>query len=279
MAFEAPETVESAGSRQPRADGAVRLSAVCRTGRTRLADLHQRGSLRALFPDTQDLDLQAVLLNTAGGVTGGDRFDVRAEAGTDARLTLSTQAAERAYRAQPGETGRIVATLAAASGAAVHWLPQETILFDGARLERRLDADLADDAVLLAVEPVIFGRTAMGERLRRLRFTDHWRIRRGGRPIYADALRLSGRAEEIIARPAALAGNRAMAGVVYIAPDAGAHLAALRALLPAAAGASLIRPGVLAARLVAADGLALRRILIPVLERLRGAALPKVWSL
>lgn len=280
MAFEVTtRPQERAAEQQPRATGKVRVTARRTPRGSELADLYQSGSARAMFPGRDRSEVQAVLLNTAGGITGGDRFNWAAEVGVGASLTLSTQAAERGYRAQGGETGRIETHLSAAPDATLHWLPQETILFDGARLERRLEADLAGDARFLAVEPVVFGRTAMGERLTKVHFTDQWRVRRDGRLIYADALRLSGSAEEILARPATLAGHRAMASLLYAAPDTDLLLAGLRALLPATAGASLIRPGVLAARIVAPDGLSLRRALIPALEHLRGAPLPKVWSL
>ncbi len=236
-----------------------------------------------MLPRTGTPDLQAVLVNTAGGVTGGDRFDWSGHAGPGTALTITTQAAERAYRAQPRQTGLVTTELTAGPGAALHWLPQETIVFDGARFQRCIQVDLAADAVFLAVEPLIFGRTAMGERLQTLHFVDHWRVRRGAELIYADALRLSPTgaqsAEDILNRPATLGGNRAMASLVYIAPDADAHLPGLRALLPPLAGASLIRDKVLSARIVAPDGMALRRTLIPVLEHLRGAPLPKVWRL
>ena len=251
----------------------------CAGSRSVLADLGQSGSARAMLPRTGTPDLQVVLVNTAGGVTGGDRFEWCGRAGSGAALTLSTQAAERAYRALPEQTGRVVTTLTADPGGALHWLPQETIVFDGARLERRLDADLAGDATLLAVEPLIFGRTAMGERLGGIHLTDRWRIQRDGVLIFADALRFCGDGEDLLARPAVLAGNRAMATVLLVAPTAEARLDRLRALLPRTAGASLIRPGVLTARIVAADGMALRRVLVPALEMLRGAPLPKVWRL
>ncbi|MEM0942587.1 MAG: urease accessory protein UreD [Pseudomonadota bacterium] len=216
-----------------------------------------------------------MILNTAGGITGGDRFAYRAAAGPGARLSLTTQAAERAYRAQPQETGHVHAHLTAAEGARIDWLPQETILFDGSALSRRLEVDLAPDATLLAVEPLIFGRAAMGERLRALRFSEQWRVRRAGRLVFADALRLQGPAEEILAGPATLAGHRAMASILLAAPDAERFLAPLRTLCPA----SLIRPGILAARITAPSGFELRHILLPALELLRGAPLPKVWTL
>ncbi|MEL6478630.1 MAG: urease accessory protein UreD [Pseudomonadota bacterium] len=274
-----PEPAQSARPHQPRAEGHVTVTARATGGASRLDRLRQSGSAKALFPKGAGDEVQAVLLNTAGGVTGGDRFSYRGTAASGAALTLTTQAAERAYRAKPGETGQVEARLDAGAGARIDWLPQETILFDGARVTRRLEVDLAEDATLLAVEPLIFGRIAMGEALQQLTFTDHWRVRRSGRLIYADALRLVGEGEALIARPFTFAGARAMASILYTGPEAEARLAPLRATLSATAGASLIRPGVLVARVLAEDGFQLRRSLIPALRCLRGGALPKVWTL
>jgi urease accessory protein len=136
--------------------------------------------------------LDATLLNTTGGITGGDRFAWRATAAPGAWLGLTTQAAERAYRARPGETGQVAVTLELAAGARLDWLPQETILFDRSALERRLEADLCGNARLLVVEPVVFGRAAMGERIGAIRFVDRWRIRRDGRLVHAEATRIEG---------------------------------------------------------------------------------------
>ena len=275
MAWRLDQDLASAPSpAQPRAEGAVHVSARLRGTQTRLARLRQQGSAKALLPRGEGFDI--VLLNTAGGITGGDRFDWTAEAGPGTKITLTTQAAERAYRAQPGQTGHSRSRLSAGPGARIDWLPQETILFDRSALARSLDADLAEDATLLAAEAVILGRSAMGERLSRFRFADQWRIRRGGRLIYADALRLS---ETALAGPAALAGHRALASLMLAGPGAGRLLAPLRACLPQTAGASLITRDVLAARILAPDGFTLRRALIPALELLRAASLPKPWTI
>ncbi|MBY8974617.1 urease accessory protein UreD [Rhodobacteraceae bacterium NNCM2] len=270
------------GARAPgpqRARGLVRVRARHRNGVNALADLRQQGSAKAFFPRHPGDACEGVLLNTAGGITGGDRFTYAANADDGAWLSLSTQAAERAYRAEAGETGHMDVSLTLGAGARIDWLPQETILYDGASLARRLDVSMAPGSRLLAVEPIVFGRRAMGERVRDLCFTDQWRVRRGGVLVYADALRLVGDAEAQLARAAIGAGAGAMASLVYIAPDAEARLAPLRALLPESGGASLIREGVLAARLLAPDGRLLRDALIPMLEALRGDSLPKVWTM
>ncbi|MEM7545717.1 MAG: urease accessory protein UreD [Pseudomonadota bacterium] len=261
----------------PRAYGEAHVAAGLRGGHSHLAGLRQSGSAKVLLPRASDDDgLTAILLNTAGGITGGDAFAYRGEARAGTRLTLSTQAAERAYRAQPGETGSMNVALKADEGARIDWLPQETILFDGSSLARRLEVDLASDARFLAVEAVLLGRAAMGERLSDFAFTDNWRVRRGGALIYADAVRLS---RDAMAGPATLSGAGAFASILLACPAAERHLAALRDGLGPAGGASVIRPGVLAARILCADGFALRQVLIPAIEALRGAPLPKAWRL
>lgn len=262
----------------PRARGTVALSAQCRADRTVLERLHQSGSAKALLPRVWTPGLTAVLLNTAGGVTGGDRFktDVTAKAGTD--LTLTTQAAERLYRAVPGTTGTIDTHLRVESGATLRWLPQETIAFDGAALDRRLTIDMAADARVLAVEPLILGRAAMGETIRTLTLRDRWTVRRDGELIYADTLRLDGDIVATTGNRATLAGHLACASAILAAPDAERNLDPVRALLPATGGASLIRDGLLAIRLVAPTGQAMRRHLMPILEYL-GGSLPQVWKM
>ncbi|SLN51911.1 urease accessory protein UreD [Roseisalinus antarcticus] len=242
---------------------------------SRIADLYQQGSLKVLFPGRPAQTLEAVTLNTSGGLTGGDRISFEAEVGAGARLCLSTQAAERAYASRDCEPARVTTGLTLGEGAMLHWLPQETILFDRADLCRTLAVDMVEDATLLAVEPLVFGRHAMGETLRTGHFTDSWRVRRGGVTIYAEALRLAGD----IPRLLATTGAGAMATLLYAAPDAEAHLAATRASLPAPSGTSLLRPGVLVARVLAKDAYELRRLIVPLIERLSAAPLPKVWRL
>lgn len=245
----------------------------------RLEGLHQSGSLKLLFPRCAPGTRQAVLVNTAGGITGGDRFSVTARAAPGAHLCLTTQACERAYRAASQDRGQLDTRLEVGDGARLDWLPQETILFDGSALKRSLRADLSGSARLLLVEPLLFGRTEMGERLTDLRFSDRIEIRRAGRPVYLDALNLDGDADAHLGRAFTAGGARAMAGLVFAAPEAEALLPRVRALLPETGGASLLAPDLMCLRLLAADGFALRRVLMPVLTLLTGAALPRPWML
>ncbi|MGR3593453.1 MAG: urease accessory protein UreD [Limimaricola soesokkakensis] len=257
----------------PRAKGALRIEA----GAGGLSLLRQEGALRALFP--RKPHVEAVILNTSGGATGGDRLEIEARATPGGHLRLTTQAAERAYRSSGGPAARIRNRLAAETGARLDWLPQETILYRGCDLDRALTLDLAPGARALLVEPVIFGRALMGEVLDEARFRDRIEIRRDGAPLYLDAMRLEGNVAAHLARPAVANGAGAMASVILAAAEAEAHLAPIRALLPVTAGATLIAPDLLVLRLLAEDGFVLRQTLLPVLDLLTGGTLPASWRL
>lgn len=272
--------LKTAPQTQPRTRGEGRVSVAAGSqGRSVIRQLRQAGALKLIFPKVHGPDAEAVIVNTAGGVTGGDRLVVQAEVGAGAELTLTTQAAERIYRAQPGEVGRIRTTLQVADGGRLNWMPQETILFDHAALHRRLRVDLAGAAEVLMVEPLVFGRTAMGEVIRAVHFRDHVRITRDGAPLYVDGIRFDGDLHAQLARPAIAAGAGAMATVVFAGPQAAGHLPAVRSLLPVTAGASLLSKGLLVMRLLAADSFELRRSLIPVLLHLNAGKLPLSWRL
>ncbi|WP_342076579.1 urease accessory protein UreD [Yoonia sp. SS1-5] len=260
----------------PRAQGQLHLVAKRRGAETVIGDLRQDGSLKALFPRSKGASLDAVFLNTAGGLTGGDQMTIAVEAAEGAHVTLSSQAAERAYRAQPEQVARADVTLTAGPGARVDWLPQETIIFDGAALDRTVHVNLAPDATALIVEPIIFGRVAMGETVHSLHFTDHWRVHRAGDLVFADAVRLVGDANSLLQRKAVAAGAGAMATVLLAGPQA-AGFAEMP--LPADAGASLIADDLLLIRLLAADSFMLRRVLIPLIEQVSAAPIPRVWRL
>ncbi len=265
--------------RQPRALGRLRVSSKARGGRSVLDDLYQSGASKALLPRVSGPALTAVSLNTAGGITGGDRFDATVSAGEHSRLTVTTQAAERIYRAQPGEIGRMSTRLSVADGARIDWLPQETILFDHCAFERRLSAEITGNGRLLLVEPVLAGRRASREEVRTARFSDRYEIRRDGELVFADATRLTGDVAGHLDERFIAGGARAFASIVYVADDAESFLAPLKELMPERGGISLIRPGVLFARLLAPDGYLLRQSLVPVIERLQDAPIPRTWTI
>jgi urease accessory protein len=259
-----------------RADGEARIVAENRGGHTVLAGLYQEGCAKIRLPRSHADMLMAVLINTAGGLTGGDRLRWAATAGRGTRLTLTTPACERIYRSL-GSDAVVETRLAAGPGAHIAWLPQETMLFERSRLDRRLDVDLEDDATLTAVEAVLLGREAMGETAAKARLRDIWRIRRNGRLLHAEATRLDGHPRER-SGASLLAGARAFATVLHVSADAERRLAAVRALLPETAGASVAGDR-LTVRLLAVNGLALRRALTPIIALLSPAgSVPRPWS-
>ena len=249
-------------------------------GGHRIVGLRQAGAAKILCPRNHaDEAFEAVLLNTAGGLAGGDRLRWEASAGRDSILRVTTQAAERVYRSNSGDA--VVETcLRANGGATLEWLPQETILFDGSRLSRSLSIDLAEDAGLLAVEAIVFGRRAHGERVRSGSLRDHWRVRRSGRLIYADSIRMDGAIAALLDRPANFGGAQSFATLLLAGPHV-LPIDDLRAILPAGdglqAGASVL-PHVTVVRIIAAHGDLLRPALARLLRALRGTALPRVWQ-
>lgn len=260
-----------------RARGEGRIVANVRDGQTEIGALYQEGCAKIRLPHTHDASLQAVLMNTAGGLTGGDHIRWSATATAKARLVLTTPTCERIYRSLGGHA-RIETRLCAGAGAHLDWLPQETILFDGGRLDRCLDVELAADATFTAVEAVLLGRAAMGEAAATAQLRDNWRIRRAGRLIHAEATTLTADPRERSAA-ALLAGARAFATVLHISQAAERRLDAVRALLPETGGASVIGER-LTVRLTAPTGLALRHALSPIIALLSSAgSVPRLWSL
>lgn len=246
---------------------------------TALQTLRQSGSSRALFPRTRGPGFDAVLINTAGGVTGGDRFQTEINAQPDTKLTITTQAAERAYRAATGETGTICNHVTIGAGARANWLPQETILFQGCAVQRSLRIEMAADAALLMVEPLVFGRKAMGETLTDAHFDDKIEIYRKGQPAYVDMINLRGDISAQLGRPHVGAGAGAMVSLVFVDKDAGASLAIVRDMIGETGGASMIDDDFLVLRLLAADSYLLRKTLIPILNFLTNDTLPRCWMI
>jgi urease accessory protein len=259
-----------------RAVGRLSFTVKSHAGATRRARVHEAGPLRVRCPGQPAPELEAVIVNTAGGMAGGDRIALDVTVGPDAALVLTSAAAEKVYRALDADT-TIDVTQRVAAGAQLAWLPQETILFDRARLARTIDVELAGDARLLLLESVVFGRSGMGETVADGSFFDRWRIRRDGTLLYAETVRLDGAIAQKLAQPAAANGGVALATIV-VAPGDDAIVAAVRALagLRGEVGASAWN-SVAVVRLIAADGAALRHDLVAVLTALRGTALPRLW--
>jgi urease accessory protein len=244
----------------------------------RLCDLSQAGSAKAMLPDTYGRPPEVVFLNTAGGLTGGDRLAYALTVGAGARVTGTTQTAERAYRAIAGAAAaRMDVDLTVGAGARLDWVPQETILFDGAALDRRTRVNLDPGATILLAEMLVFGRAAMGEAVARLSFRDAREVRCGGRPIWIDRVAIDG-ADLGAGRPALIDGARAVATVALVGPGAEDAAGPLRAAL-GDAGQVSAWDGKCVTRMAAPAALPLRRAVMRAVAALRpGMARPRVWQ-
>jgi urease accessory protein len=261
-----------------RAVGRVALAIQATSGGSRRQRVHEQGALRVRFPNGLNRDtLDAVIVNTAGGMTGGDRFDIDIAVGPSARLTVTTTAAEKVYRSL-GPNAEIAVKLAVGPGGALAWLPQETILFDQVRLRRTIEVDLADGANLLLAEAIVFGRSAMGEAVLDGQFFDRWRVRKGEALVFAENLRLDGAIAQKLAQRAIAGGGIAIASVLKL-PGDDSGVASVRPRDKSFVGEVGVSAwnGLTLVRLVAPDGAALRHDLIAVLTALAGVPLPRLW--
>jgi len=260
-----------------RAFGRIVLAVKASAGATRRSHVREEGPLRVRCPGPPSAELEAVIVNTAGGVAGGDQFVLDVSVAPGARLVITTAAAEKIYRSLDPDS-IIGVNLKVGAGGSLAWLPQETILFDRARLMRAVNVELADDARLIFVEAVVFGRLGMGEAVQHGRLSDRWRIYRGRRIIHAEALRFDGEVAGKLAQPVVGKGARAVATLLMLPADE-TMAAAVRALRPRFRGevAASSWKGMMVVRLCAADGAALRSDLIAILSSVRGLSLPRLW--
>jgi urease accessory protein len=257
-----------------RAAGRIALAVAAQGGVTRRRQVYEDGPLRVRFPNSGGPTLEAMIVNTAGGIAGGDRHDLDIDVGEGAALGVTTAAAEKVYRAL-GPGAEIEVKLGVGAGARLSWLPQETILFDRARLNRRIEVELASDAGLLMAEAVVFGRSAMGEAVREGAFSDRWRVRRDGRLLFAETVRLDGAISRMLAEPVVAGGGVAIATVLAVPGDQ-AMVERVRAQTFCGEVGVSSWNGLAVARLCAKDDTSLRRDLAAVITAL-GGTLPRLW--
>lgn len=276
--FVVSEPVRTSSAGAQRSSGAGRLSVVSRDGETRLEGLFQQGCAKLRIPKGRDRSiLEAVMINTAGGMTGGDRLAWTFEAGPGTKLTITSQACEKVYKSVGG-IARTDATIRAMAGSTLAWLPQETILFDRCAFQRTIDAEIDTGAEALFIEAMVFGRRSMGEIVRMGDIRDRWRIRRNGRLIHAEEFRVHGNVDEILSGSATSGGRVAVATLLLLSFSAEARLADIRDVVGDEGGVSCWN-GKLLARIVTQDGYQLRKRLCSLVTLLNpGAMLPKVWA-
>lgn len=245
----------------------------------RLARLYQRAPLRVLFPEPATGNPpQAALVTTSGGLTGGDHLEVTVDVGEGCAATVVASAAEKVYRSS-GPDVTIEVGLTVAAGGWLEFLPQETILFDGARLRRRTVLDMKGDARALAGEMLVFGRTARGERFTHGLVRDQWDVRRDGRLVWADALHVDD--PSILEAAAGFGGAVACATLVLASRDLVHWRDLVRELTTGYqgwAGATMVN-GLLVARWLDADAQRLRKSFGTAWSALRGGPMPRLWDI
>lgn len=275
----------ASSARMQRSRGVGRLVVKSADGRSRIERLFQEGSAKIRLPkQPASAPLEAVMINTSGGLTGGDRLDWQIGLAAGARLVATTQACEKVYKST-GSVAEVETTISMAQGAELAWLPQETIIYNRSGLKRRLTVRTSSTSRVLVVEPLIFGRQAMGENVETAVFHDSWRVFEDGHLIHAEEFKLGPDVGTALHKSPVLNGNRAMATVLLVDRNAEDFAETVTELVGEFGGVSAWRTGKghlgkLLARLVAKDGYDLRKRLVPVLELLnKQASLPKVWSL
>jgi urease accessory protein len=282
--FEAPSQSDgpdalSASLGRVRVAGGVDLRVEARGGRSFAADLLERDGYKIRFP-RGGAHTEAVIINTGGGLAGGDRVRQSVALGEGAEATVTTQSAERVYRALGDSETAVDIRLALGEAARLNWLPQETILFDEARLRRSIEVDMAASSRVLLAETVIFGRTAMGETIRSGLLRDRWRVRCGTRLVFAETVRLEGGIAELLAQTPIAGGAHVVSTLVAVRQDAGDLLAGVRAALQGAeceAGASAWGM-LLVLRALGRSSENVRGMLERAIPVLSDAPLPRVWQ-
>jgi urease accessory protein len=263
--------------------GTARLRFQRRGAETALADLYQHDPLRILMPRPVDDTIPiAVLVNTAGGLVGGDRLATEIVLDDGAAALITSQAAEKVYRSA-GRDIEITNHVRVGAGGWAEWLPHETILFDACRLRRRLTLDLGPGARMLAGETLVFGRIARGEQVRTGLVHDEWRVHSEGRLVWADALHLDGDIARLLASPAGFDGARAAAMLVYAGDDAADRLTFIRDTIAPGGGAASCLGPLVVARWLSATPHELRVAFGTAWARLRAELgglppiLPRIW--
>lgn len=280
--FDAPITPHSDKAeerhRHQRSKGVGRLTVKSRNSQSHIQNLYQQGCAKIRIPSRRGAGLEAVMINSSGGMTGGDILDWAFDAKAETALTVTTQACERIYAAT-SDIARANISLTLGQASKLAWLPQETIMFDQGAFARRLDVDMAENAELFIVEPIIFGRKSMGETIQNGLFQDRWRIRKQGVLCHAEQSQFDGPIHDLLNRTGTANGHIALATLLLIAPRAEALLPkALEIIGPH--GSASFWQGKLLARILAKDAYSLRHILCPLIQMLNhGTPVPKIWNL
>jgi urease accessory protein len=269
-----------------RAEGCGRIIVSVSENDTRIVDIFQRSPIRIMVPRVDDGALkEIVFVNIAGGVAGGDRLESGVTALANACIAVTSQAAEKVYRAL-NEPAHILTKLKACATAKLAWLPQETIIFNRGRVSRQTEIEVSSGCEVLALEWLVLGRAAQGEKMVGGHITDSWRVRKDGRLIWADTFRVTDEMFPQLHRKALLSDCKAFATLVYFGPDLEARLELLRNIASPIAChcAPTSVCGLIIVRFAASDSFDLRGALLNFLQQFSEELgpgpfrVPKMWS-
>jgi urease accessory protein len=283
----APISSDSTSDRHlQRADGSGRIVLGRSAQRTRIIDIFQKSPVRIMLPKVPGGEIEeAVLINTGGGIAGGDRLEYEVAVLQNASIAVSSQAAEKLYRALD-EPARIKTKLTVIENARLAWLPQETIVFNTARICRNTEIEVSSGTELLALEWVVLGRSAYGEEMTGGHIAESWRAKRDGRLIWADSFRVTDEVFEHLHRKALLSQCKAIGTLIYFGPHLDTRLAFLRAIVPSLGCYCAVTAvnGLIIARFAATVSSDLRLALRSFLQQFNrelGSGpfqVPKMWS-
>jgi urease accessory protein len=247
---------------------------------TRLVRRTHCGPLRvqkALYPEGPAA-CHVIVVHPPGGVVGGDRLEIDVDAGPACSVLATSPGAAKWYRAN-GRVSQQAVRLRIAAGAAIEWLPQETIFYDAASVDLEHDVDLAAGSVYIGSEVLCFGRVAAGEVFTRGWIRQRTRIRQEGRLLWWEQGILT---PDGIASPLGMRGHAVCATLLAVGRPVPAALQAhVRALDPQLASSQV--KSVFVARYLGDDGEAARAVMAQVWALLRPHLLdrpacpPRIW--
>jgi urease accessory protein len=236
--------------------------------------------VRILTPSVQGGIPEAVLANTSGGIAGGDTSHVDILVAQNAQALVTGQAAEKIYRSidMPASIRTVIKI---EDDSTLEYLPQESILFDGAKLNRAVNISLGARSYLLLSEMFVLGRWAMKEDFTRGIFLDRWSIDVAGQPIWREGLRVEGGLSSL-SSSLGFANARALATIFYVGANAGEVLGLARDAIGPMGGATIVRD-MLVVRMLGNEAGMLKQQLGEIISVIRAAALgrpaevPRVW--
>jgi urease accessory protein len=241
--------------------------------------MYQAGSAKLMLPKTYSDMMEAVILNTSGGMTDGDIFNIDVQA-KECPLVMTTQTAERVYRSGGTKPAKVKINLSVSNTADLHWLPQETILFNDSKFERTLTVNLSSCSNFLGAETIVLGREAMGENICDCELIDNWRVFLDGNLFHAESFRLSNEVNKIITTPAGCNGARLLSTILYVGHNVDQVADRVANLIKQSSSdcAASSWKNRLVIRLVSAHSASARKDIERLLLTIRQQPLPRVWQ-